>query len=164
MKHFDMRRATAADIPTIIALAQASWRQTYTGLMPPGQLEYLLSLWYDPKTLANQLLLEGHECYLASLDNKPAGFLTIRLVEGGDYFLQRLYLDTAFARGLGTPFLARALELYPTVKSLRLRVHRLNVNAVNFYFKMGFKIERTLDETLDGGFLLPDYVMVKHYN
>lgn len=161
MRHFDLQLATADDIPTIVSLAHTSWHQAYTGVMPPRQIAHLLLHWYSPEALAEHLKQAEYQYYIVRLSNEPVGFISMRHVLNGDYFLQRFYLDISKARGLGAAILQRVLGLYPDLKQLRLRVYRLNFKAVNFYFKMGFTIESTLDEELEGGFLLPDYVMVK---
>ena len=44
--------------------------------------------------------------------------------------------------------------------TIRLTVNRQNYKAVNFYFRLGFTIEKIIDIDIDNGFLMNDFVMI----
>jgi ribosomal protein S18 acetylase RimI-like enzyme len=44
---------------------------------------------------------------------------------------------------------------------MRLQVNRQNYTAINFYFKLGFTIERVADFDIGHGFFMNDFVMLK---
>jgi ribosomal protein S18 acetylase RimI-like enzyme len=43
---------------------------------------------------------------------------------------------------------------------VRLNVNRQNYKSINFYFKLGFKIEKVVDIDLDKGYQMNDFIML----
>jgi hypothetical protein len=43
---------------------------------------------------------------------------------------------------------------------MRLTVNRQNYKSINFYFKIGFRIEKCADFPIGNGFVMNDFVMV----
>jgi ribosomal protein S18 acetylase RimI-like enzyme len=47
-----------------------------------------------------------------------------------------------------------------SAQSIRLTVNRENYKAINFYFKLGFKIEKVADFDIGQGYVMNDFVML----
>jgi ribosomal protein S18 acetylase RimI-like enzyme len=45
-------------------------------------------------------------------------------------------------------------------KTIRLTVNRQNFKSINFYFKLGFKIEKVADFDIGNGYFMNDFVML----
>jgi RimJ/RimL family protein N-acetyltransferase len=73
--------------------------------------------------------------------------------------MNKFYLDSR-ERGLGTIVFELMLAQYPDLKTLRLRVNRRNFKSVNFYFKVGFRIEFCIDTPFGKGYVMDDFQMI----
>jgi RimJ/RimL family protein N-acetyltransferase len=62
-------------------------------------------------------------------------------------------------KGIGAEAFERLLEHYADAREIRLTVNRQNYKSINFYFKIGFRIERCADFDIGGGFFMNDFVM-----
>lgn len=80
---------------------------------------------------------------------------------GGQLFLNKLYIDTREqGRGLGQAIWQNVLLLLSDLREMRLQVNRQNYKAINFYFKVGFVIERVADFDIGDGYFMNDFVML----
>jgi ribosomal protein S18 acetylase RimI-like enzyme len=50
------------------------------------------------------------------------------------------------------------------ITSMKLTVNRKNVQAINFYFSQGFRIDHAEDFDIGSGYVMNDFVMVKTYS
>jgi len=72
-----------------------------------------------------------------------------------------LYIDTREQRrGLGRAIWEALLLLLTDMRAMRLQVNRQNYKAINFYFKVGFVIERVADFDIGDGYFMNDFVML----
>ena len=62
--------------------------------------------------------------------------------------------------GIGHGVWALLRGLLPDMREMRLQVNRQNYKAINFYFKVGFVIERVADFDIGDGYFMNDFVMV----
>ena len=150
----------------MVALAQRIWRVHYPPLIGRDQTEAMLAGLYAPEALAAQMAAGQHYLLLVMGDQQPIGYGAWSLSEPGlgGPGITRLYLDQVWqGRGLGRHLLQALLAALSAAGTtrIRLRVNRRNVQAINFYFRHGFIIERSLDEYYDERWLLDDYVMVR---
>jgi len=75
----------------------------------------------------------------------------------------RLQMLEGHRKGLGRRSFELLLKsLGDSVKAIRLQVNRQNYKPINFYFKMGFVIERVADFDIGDGYFMNDFVMVWH--
>ncbi len=65
--------ATLKDIPTIMALAEATWEPTYRFIISKEQLEYMYRVIYTPASLRRQMQEQQHTFLVDYVDEKPAG-------------------------------------------------------------------------------------------
>lgn len=155
-----IRPAGAADIPLIHHLADKIWRVHYTPMIGEAQVNYMLAKMYSPESLAGQMEAGDH-FFIAELDGRPLGYISISKKAEGDYFLNKFYLDQSEqGKGYGKQVFAQALALFPELKTLRLQVNRMNYKTINFYFRLGFTIETAKDFDIGDGFSMDDFVML----
>jgi ribosomal protein S18 acetylase RimI-like enzyme len=157
-----IRLATAADIPAIQQLADKIWWNTYPGMVSDAMITYLLKLLYDPARIIGELERGGHY-YLLYSGQQLAAYASCYQEEGEAPHQGRIgkfYIDTDFhGKGLGRYFMNHLLLSYPH-QEVRLRVHRRNSNAIAFYHKQSFNIEREVDTDCGEGFVMQDYEML----
>lgn len=160
-----IREATTADVETIQALAEAIWWPTYSTILTPGQLRYMLDTMYSV-TRIKQQLENKEQVYLLLLDaGVPAGFASYspRTENPDIYKLHKLYcLVTNQRRGYGR-LLVQAVEnavLAAGKHILELNVNRQNP-AIGFYEKLGFVTTSEEDIDIGNGYWMNDYVMTK---
>ncbi len=152
--------ATPADIPTIRDLAHRIWWAHYPGIISTGQIEYMLGWMYSAETLEAQMVEKGYQFWLIGYAGAPAGFIAVSREGESDYFMHKFYLDTSRqGKGIGTSAFHGLLDRYPGLRTLRLTVNRQNFKSINFYFKIGFVIEKCVDIPIGQGFVMNDFQM-----
>jgi diamine N-acetyltransferase len=155
-----LRRANAGDVPLIAGLAARIWRAHYIPIIGQAQVDYMLGIMYDEKSLAKQME-EGHSFFLATAGDQTVGYVSLSEKNKGEYFLHKFYIETTEqGRGLGKKIFEKILSLHSDIETFRLTVNRKNYKSINFYFKVGFVIEEVKDFDIGGGFLMEDFVMV----
>ncbi|HAD11242.1 MAG TPA: hypothetical protein DCF33_02270 [Saprospirales bacterium] len=169
MALISLRKATEADIPQIRSLAEKIWWEHYPEIISNDQIAYMLELMYSEAALRRQMTEEGQEFWLPEENGQALGFLAITPPplgargraggRAGEGFLNKFYLDSR-ERGLGTIVFELMLARYPDLKTLRLRVNRRNYKSVNFYFKVGFRIEFCIDTPFGEGYVMDDFQMI----
>jgi RimJ/RimL family protein N-acetyltransferase len=159
MALISLRKATEADIPQIRSLAEKIWWEHYPDIISDDQIAYMLELMYADAALRRQMTEEGQEFWLPEENGQAMGFLAMTPKGEGEYFMNKFYLDSR-ERGLGTIVFELMLAQYPDLKTLRLRVNRRNFKSVNFYFKVGFRIEYCIDTPFGEGYVMDDFQMI----
>ena len=158
-----IRKATLEDIPVIRAMASVAFPDTYREILSPEQIDYMMEWMYSPESLHRQMTAEGHIYYIASLDEEPAGYLSIQPEGEETYHLQKLYiLPLHQGKQLGKRLFKQAItaikELHPTPCQMRLNVNRNN-KALAFYQKMGMTKVDEGDFAIGNGYYMNDYIM-----
>jgi RimJ/RimL family protein N-acetyltransferase len=160
-KTMELIQAAPTDIPAIRELAHRIWWAHYPSIIGEAQVTYMLDLMYSEATLRRQIVEEGQDFWLPLLEGRPAGFLAVSRRGEGDYFLHKFYLDNERrGLGLGSRAFRLLLDCYPDLRELRLTVNRRNFTSINFYFKMGFIIEKCVDIPIGEGYVMEDFQMV----
>jgi hypothetical protein len=155
-------RATLEDIPFIKDLAQRVWWAHYPEIITDEQIRYMLGAWYSAPALREQMAEGGQEYWLIKTDEQeaPCGYLSMsRKEQTGSYYLHKFYLEGR-GKGVGAVAFNTIMAQYPDLKELRLNVNRRNFKSVNFYFKVGFKIESVMDLEVGEKYIMDDFVMV----
>lgn len=162
MRYSDLifRKALPSDIPSIRTLAEKSWWHHYPSIISEEQIRYMLDLMYGDEALQEQLG-KGQDFYLFGKEEaNPQGFISLSVLDENEAFLHKFYLSPdAQGKGLGAAAFERLLRENPTVSCIRLTVNRQNFKSINFYFKLGFHIERVADFDIGNGFVMNDFVM-----
>ena len=156
-----LQRAALADIPVIRDLAHSIWWAHYPAIISEAQIDYMLGLMYSPEALERQMTEEGQVFWLALDSGTPMGFLAVSRQTAGAYMLHKFYLQpTAQGKGHGSTAFWLLAEQYPDLQTIRLTVNRQNYKSINFYFKIGFRIEKCIDMPIGNGFEMNDFIMV----
>lgn len=159
-----VRSASSADIPTIRAIALATWPVAYRTILSQEQLEYMLDLMYSEHALQDQMTAKRHRFLLACVHDAVIGFAGYEHgFRAGRSRLHKLYVLPGSQRSGAGNELLRAVETAAQRAGdtlLELNVNRFNP-AREWYTKRGFIIDR--DEVIDigHGYVMDDHVMVK---
>jgi GNAT superfamily N-acetyltransferase len=171
-----VRPIDAEQLHVVQELAHAIWPRVYTGIISDAQIDYMLRQRYDLDVLRADhaqgvryaLICLGEDVSLGELRSLPdyVGYIAFEPRPSEDEaFLHKLYLlPEAAGRGIGATALnwvseqATALGL----KRQRLFVNKHNVQAVRAYLRQGFVFEQDVITDIGDGFVMDDFVMVKH--
>ncbi len=165
-------KASADNIFTIQALASRIWQVAYLPIIGQKQIDYMLQMMYSSDAMRQQME-RGHQFYLIQAEGENLGFMAIELnnqisgqsVLERELFIHKFYIDNGKQRsGIGSKIFALMLESQSIVSEVRLQVNRLNYKAINFYFKLGFVIEKVADFDIGGGYFMNDFIMLWRRN
>jgi diamine N-acetyltransferase len=149
-------------IPVIIEIAETTWAATYSTILEPERMRYLLDTIYAADTL-RRVMRDGSQKFLLLKENSGyAGFASYgkREDEPGIFKLHKIYvLPHNQGKGYGKLLIDSVKQrlVSPDVIALDLNVNRDNP-AQHFYKKLGFKIIRKEDVPV-GQYFMTDYVM-----
>jgi GNAT superfamily N-acetyltransferase len=150
--------ASPKDITTIYQLALKIWNHHYVPIVGQEQVDYMLAKIYSTEDLTHQMTEKKHQFYLIEINEQVSGFLSVSGEE--DMFIHKFYIDQDIqAKGHGASAFSELLSLYPSVRSFTLTVNRSNYKSINFYFKLGFKIDNVADFDIGQGYFMNDFVM-----
>ena len=153
-----LRPASTTDIPEIYRLAFKIWMHHYVPIVGKEQVDYMLGKMYSKEGLTEQMIEKRHQFYLISSEDRNIGFLSI----SGDKekFIHKFYIDQdEQGNGIGTKVFEEIKRSSPDTKSYELTVNRKNFKSINFYFKLGFKIDHIDDFDIGNGYWMNDFIM-----
>jgi len=153
-------QATGTNAPLIREMAETIWWSHYPAIIGDEQVKFMLGKMYSLESLHSQIE-EGKQLYYILVeDENPIGFIGIELLDSTSAFIHKFYLlQTKQRKGSGTSAFQLVLNQFPEVKEIRLQVNRQNYQAINFYFKIGFNIEKVADFDIGGGYFMNDFIM-----
>lgn len=157
--------ATEADISEIFRLAEASWQAHYPAIIGQEQVDYMLARFYNDESLLQQMR-EGQRFYFITLEGERVGFVAIsspgkHFLAPDSHFIHKFYLHPAQQnKGVGAAAFQALVDVEPEAQTIRLQVNRGNFKPINFYFKLGFRIESVGDFSIGDGYEMNDFVMV----
>ncbi len=156
-----IQRATASDALKIHHLAEAIWWKHYPAIIGEEQVTYMLNKMYALSTLEEQIS-NGIQEYFIILENEIAiGFFAVEIQENKEAFIHKFYiLQTEQRKGIGANSFQLLLNQFPQINCIRLQVNRQNYQAINFYFKMQFKIEKVADFNIGNDYFMNDFIMI----
>ena len=172
--------ATLKDIPTIVALAEATWEPTYRFIISKEQLEYMYRVIYTPASLRRQMQEQGHTFLVAYVDERPAGYASFGPLPptgpkggvagppeatpaGPAFKLHKIYvLPSQQGQGLGVCLLDAVEQAAQAARGrmLELNVNRHNASAISFYERHGYQRQREEDIAI-GPYWMNDFVLRK---
>ena len=168
--------ATLKDIPTIMALAEATWEPTYRFIISKEQLEYMYRVIYTPASLKRQMQEQRHTFLVAYVEDHAAGYASFSPLAApaeepaaanpapvAAFKLHKIYvLPSHQNQGLGLRLL-EAVEKAATAahgQFLDLNVNRHNASAISFYERHGYSRQREVDVAI-GPYWMNDFIMRK---
>ncbi len=160
MQPIKLKAAGINDLDTIAALAELIWNQHYPSIIGQKQIDYMLGKMYNKESLLEQMQIKKHRFYLIEVEGENIGFVSVNQEEKNEWFIPKFYIDQTLAgKGYGTMVFKELLQI-TQADSIRLTVNRQNYKAINFYFKLGFKIEKVADFDIGEGYVMNDFMMV----
>ena len=160
-KELYIRTIRKEELPLVQKLAHEIWNAYYPAIISQDQIDYMLNKMYSLASLEEQFD-KGHQFYLLTVENNSAGFLSISNDNNGNFFIHKLYVLTSLhQKGLGSYLLEGVMKMLTNCKSFRLTVNRKNIQAINFYFRKKFIIEKAEDFDIGNGYVMNDFVMMR---
>lgn len=156
----EYRQVTSPDELNLLSeLASKIWNEYYPPIIGHEQVDYMLGKMYSPEGLRQQLE-QGHMFTAAFESGVMVGFLSKSKLSEGSYMIHKWYVDVKkHGKGIGRSLFDAAFDGID-FNEIRLTVNRQNVQAINFYFRFGFVIEKSADFDIGDGFFMNDFVMV----
>ena len=156
-----VRIAFANDIPKIIEVAEATWKQTYAPIISQEQIDFMYERMYTPEAILQQMQ-DGHTFLMCLEENAILGFISYIIREDHTLYIPKLYVKPQTqGKGIGRLLLEEAEKIARKnyLQAIELNVNRKNP-AMYFYKKMGFELHEKTDIAY-GKFWLNDYVLRK---
>ena len=137
----NIRVATEADIAGIRAVGAATWRDTYTDLVPDGYIEAGLAQSWTHDHFAQSLANPAYRVHVAAEDGRVVGVAQATRDTAGVGHLWRLYLlREARGRGVGRALWATTIASFaPSPARWETSVIAGNP-ALTFYERLGFRV------------------------
>jgi ribosomal protein S18 acetylase RimI-like enzyme len=160
---FEIKIATAEDIPLIRELTFRVWPQTYQGILTPEQIDYMLEMMYSVDSLQQQINVQGCHFIIAYEDGNPVGFASYNEEESKRWKLNKIYiLQNQQGKGTGRFVIDHIIEQIKkqNASSLFLQVNKDN-NAKVFYERLGFIEVDFINLDIGNGYFMNDYIMEK---
>jgi diamine N-acetyltransferase len=160
---FEIRKATAVDIPLIRELTFLVWPQTYTSILTQQQINYMLEMMYSESSLEKQMTKDGCQFIIVYEDGNPVGFASYGEEEPQRWKLNKIYiLENQQGKGTGKYVINYIIEEIKKHKarSLFLQVNQYN-KAKYFYERLGFNEVDFVNLDIGNGFFMNDYIMEK---
>lgn len=154
-----LKSASLSDIPEITSLAEKIWRAHYPAIIGQQQVDYMLGAMYSPEAVAADMQ-KGQRYHFIEDDGMRVGYIGWSKPAEHELFIHKFYIDQQVqGKGVGKRAFAALLALHPDVQHVRLTVNRKNYKSINFYFRIGFVIEKVADFDIGNGYFMNDFVM-----
>jgi GNAT superfamily N-acetyltransferase len=161
-----LRRIGPAELPVVQQLAREIWNSCYPGILSDGQIDYMLTIWYQPDAMAREMVARDVWYALLEVESRGAvGYLSFERHPGSDVvFINKLYLQSSVhGLGLGAFALAWAAERARELgaRRLQLRVNKRNAVAIRAYRRAGFGFVEDVCTDIGSGYVMDDFLMEK---
>lgn len=160
MQPISITKAHEGDLNAIANLADIIWREHYTPIIGPEQVQYMLDKFQSAQAMSEQLA-DGVEYYTLWLDDLLIGYLSF-YTKGNALFLSKIYiLSQLRGQGIGQQVMEFIKEqaIKQGLERVTLTVNKNNAGSIAAYERMGFKKTDAVVMDIGGGFVMDDYVM-----
>ena len=160
---FEIKKATAGDIPLIRELTFRVWPQTYAAILTQEQIDYMLEMMYSESSLQEQMTQDGCQFIIVYDEGNPVGFASYNEEECRRWKLNKIYiLQNQQGKGTGKHVINYIIEEIKkhNANSLFLQVNQYN-KAKSFYERLGFNEVDFVNLDIGHGFFMNDYIMEK---
>ena len=153
----NIRKASVDDLPLLFTVCRQSYSENFAHHWNEGGLAWYLDQAYAPEGIKADLMNQEIHYFIAFFHNEPAGFMKLRLnSSGSDHVfesgmeIEKLYFRPPYqGKGIGKQMMSIALDVGRELEKriIWLGVIDTNVNAIEFYRKIGFELvdKTTLD-------------------
>lgn len=159
-----IRSINPDELPTVQRLGQDIWRRYYPGIISEAQIEYMLSVWYQPSAMAREMEQRA-VCYaLVEAEARGAvGYVSFERFAGTDIlFINKLYvLPEVHGRGVGRAALQWVEDWARKIgcRRVQLRVNKANATAIRAYLRAGYQFVKDVCTDIGNGFVMDDFLM-----
>lgn len=156
--------ASAAEVLLIRDLAERIWHESYSAMIPPEQIRYMLEWMYAPHKLEAEIERGVHYAIIRR-DERPIGYLAWEWNPSAPAtaaFLNKLYLLPELqGQGLGQQALEHVLQTARDLgaPAIELRVNRMNHRAQRTYQRAGFVCVEARVTEIGAGFVMDDFIL-----
>ncbi len=160
MQPISITKAQEEDLTAIANLADIIWREHYTPIIGPEQVEYMLHKFQSVEAMSQQLS-EGVSYYSLWLDDLLIGYLSF-YTKGDVLFLSKIYvLSQLRGQGIGQQAMEFVKQQAQSkgLDRIQLTVNKYNTGSITAYERMGYKKTEEVVMDIGGGFVMDDYVM-----
>jgi GNAT superfamily N-acetyltransferase len=160
-----LRHAGLADLASVAALADETWRQHYPGILSDAQIDYMLARGYARDALAPFVLEPQSGIALAERGGELLGFAAWQPTDARDALkLDKLYVQPRHhGEGIGSALLNHIADVARAAGCMRLvlNVNRRNDASIRWYERRGFVVRERGDFPIGNGFVMEDFIMEK---
>ncbi|MDQ0160233.1 GNAT family N-acetyltransferase [Alkalibacillus salilacus] len=138
------------DFQSVREVAQASWHDTYDGILPRHVQDAFLIEAYNDYNMQQRLMRGGF--WVAEDENGIIGFSNFTPVnEQGDADLVAIYMHPDhIGQGIGSMLLQTGIQQLMSLRYLYVDVEKENEVGMRFYEAKGFKVVKEFDEVFAG--------------
>ncbi len=155
--------ATSKDTALIRDLAQRIWPDTFSAILPLGQIHFMIEWMYNAKRLTEEMTHLQVRYDLLFDDDIAIGYVSYGPgANPGDLKLHKLYVLPEYQRsGLGRRAFDRVMDFAQSAENrfIILQVNRNNEQAITAYRKYGFRIREEAVTDIGNGFVMDDYIL-----
>lgn len=152
--------STDTELKELALLAHRIWNDHYPTIIGHKQVDFMLERMYSLESLKDQIYNNNNIFICAFLRSEMVGFISYSKTNEDDYIIHKLYVNTKLhKRGIGRSLFSHVFGNME-FNTIRLTVNRQNYTAINFYFRIGFIIEKIIDIDIGEGFFMNDFVML----
>ena len=150
-------------IAKLAALAEEIWREHFTPLLEPGQVDYMLEKFQSVPAMTEQLENGGYQYYFLQAGGESIGYTGVK-PENGKLFLSKLYIRS---QNRGKGYASQAFSFLEDLcrkeglSAIWLTVNRHNEVPIAVYRKKGFVTVREQVADIGSGYVMDDYIMEK---
>lgn len=160
-----LRHAGLADLTSVAAVADETWRGHYPGILTDAQIDYMLARGYAREALAAFVVEPRSGIALAERGGELLGFAAWLPADARD----ALKLDKLYVRpfhhgaGVGTALVDHVADVARADGCARLvlNVNRRNDASIRWYERRGFVVRGRGDFPIGNGFVMEDFIMEK---
>jgi diamine N-acetyltransferase len=158
-----IQQATTENIDLIREIAEKTWFVTYREILSREQLDYMFDMMYSAESIKQQMTILNHTFFIAWLQNKPLGYVSVEKQQENLFHLHKLYvLPESQGKGVGEILIKKAFAFAKDHSKSKECALELNMNrnnkALDFYKRMGMHICDEGDFDIGNGYFMNDYI------
>ena len=149
------------DLRQIASMGFSVWCEAYEGMVPDGQIFYMLKKYQSFEALRDQVDNRGYTYLMLREGSTPVGYCGFVPDDRG-LFLSKLYiLKEHRHKGYSARVVDHLNDIAAAkgLECIHLTVNRNNLHAVEVYRHEGFEITEDVDTPIGGGFVMNDHIM-----